>query len=100
MSAGAPSRVLTSLGRQALRHRRLLAAGLFAGAVACALAVLAPPSAPTAAVIVAAKPLDGGVRLSSARPPDGAPPGRWQPRRLTSEDTAIGRVLAGAGRSW
>ena len=95
MSTGAPSRVLTSLGRQALRHRRLLSAGLFAGAVACALAVLAPPSAPTVSVVVATRPLDAGVQLRptdlrTVHRPVGSTPGA-----LTSSDTAVGRVLAG-----
>ena len=96
MSTGASSRVLTSLGRQALRHRRLLSAGLFAGAVACALAVLAPPSAPTVAVVVATRPLDAGVQLRSTDLRTVHRPAGSTPGALTSSETAVGRVLAGS----
>lgn len=87
-------RVLRSLGRQARRHRRLLAAGLLAGAVACGLGVLAPAPAATVRVLVASRSLDAGTVLTGAdvevahRPP-GANPGA-----LTSSGDAVGRVLA------
>ncbi len=96
MSGGAPSRVLTSLGRQALRHRRLLASGLFAGAIACGLAAVAPPSAPTVAVVVAAKPLDAGARLRPADLRTVHRPAGSSPGALGSPDAAVGRVLAGS----
>ena len=95
---GASSRVLTSLGRQALRHRRLLAAGLFAGAVACALAVLAPPSAPTAAVVVATRPLDAGVQLRPADLRIVASPRRQHPGRPDLERDRCGARPRGVGR--
>ena len=102
MSAGAPSRLLTSLGRQALRHRRLLAAGLFAGAVACTLAVVAPPSAATVSVVVAARPLDAGLHLRATDLRTVQRPAGSSPGALGSADTAVGRVLAasvGAGEA-
>lgn len=93
---------LRSLGRHARRHRRLLAAGLLAGAVACGLGVLAPAPAPTVDVLVAGRALDAGTVLGGgdvqvAHRPAGANPGA-----LGSAQDAVGRVLAapvGAGEA-
>jgi pilus assembly protein CpaB len=93
---------LRAVVRQATRHRRLLAAGLVAGAVACALSVLAPSPPPSVSVLVAARALDAGVQLSAddlhvAQRPAGTSPGA-----LTATGPAVGRVLAapvGAGEA-
>lgn len=54
---------LRDLVRAARWHRRLLAAGLFAGSVAFGLQVLAPPPPPTVPAVVAARDLPAGARL-------------------------------------
>ena len=53
------------LSRAALWHRRLLAAGLLAAAMAAALQALAPAPPPSVAVLSAARDLPGGARLAS-----------------------------------
>jgi len=53
------------LRRAASWHRRLLAAGLAAGAVAAGLQVLEPPPAPTTSVLAAARDLTAGVALTA-----------------------------------
>lgn len=60
------SRRRSDLVRALARHRRLLAAGLAAGAVATALPVLAPPAPPGTTVVVAARDLAGGTLLTDA----------------------------------
>ena len=80
-------------------HRRLLAAGLAAGAVAAGLTALAPAPADTVAVVVAARDLPGGrsllpadlteARLPSQALPDGA---------VRHPAAAQGRLLAGPVR--
>jgi Flp pilus assembly protein CpaB len=57
------ARQLRALRRAASWHRRLLAAGLAAGAVAAGLHALTPPAAAGAAVLVAARDLTGGAPL-------------------------------------
>jgi pilus assembly protein CpaB len=89
-----PPAAVRALVRQTLRHRRLLAAGLLAGAVACTLGVVAPKPAPKVPVLVATRALDAGVRVTTpdvrlARRPAGTNPGA-----LSSSAAAIGRVLA------
>ena len=49
------------------RRRRLLAAGLLAGSMACALSVLAPAPPPTAPVVAAAHDLPGGATITDVR---------------------------------
>lgn len=88
-----------SLGRAVARHRRLLAAGLTAGAVAVGLGALAPDPPPGARVVVAARDLGGGqvltaadlavAQLPAAAVPDGA---------TRTADGLLGRTLAGAAR--
>jgi pilus assembly protein CpaB len=55
---------LRDLRRAATWHRRLLVAGLLAASVAFAIQAVSPPPPRTESVIVAAKDLDGGTRLS------------------------------------
>jgi pilus assembly protein CpaB len=90
---------LRELSRAVRRHRALLAAGLTAAAVATALPVLAPTPPATTLVLTAGHDLSTGsalttgdlvpVALPRALVPDGA---------LTSDDLAVGRVLAGPVR--
>lgn len=81
-------------------HRRLLAAGLAAGAMAVGLHALAPAPSASVAVVAAAHDLAGGTRLRAADlrvvqlAPDVVPTGV-----LTIERTAVGRVLAAPVRS-
>jgi len=87
------------LRRAVHRYRRLLAAGLTAGAVAAALGVLAPDPPASALVVVAAHDLAAGstlaasdlrtARLPSAVAPDGVAAGT---------EPLIGRVLATGAR--
>lgn len=95
--AGAPG--AGPLGAAVAWHRRLLAAGLAAGAVALGLPVLAPEPAPTGAVLAAARDLPAGaplvetdlvaVALPAAAVPDGA---------LRPGAAVLGRVPAGPVR--
>jgi Flp pilus assembly protein CpaB len=55
---------LRDLRRAAAWHRRLLVAGLLAASVAFAIQAVSPPPPRTESVLVAAKDLDGGTRLS------------------------------------
>jgi len=90
---------LRELGRAMLWHRRLLAAGLTAAAVAVGLGVLAPDPPRTVNVLAAARNLTGGaalrpddldaVALPRSAVPDGA---------LTDRSAVEGRVLAGPVR--
>lgn len=57
-------RWLRDLARAAQWHRRLLSAGLLAGAVALAMQAAAPPPPPTVGVLIAARDLAPGQRLS------------------------------------
>ena len=76
--------------------RRLLAAGLVAGAAAAGLPVLAPTPAPRVPVLVAAHDLAAGARLSEAD----VVLARWapgtEPARVAQAPAAVvGRVAAG-----
>jgi Flp pilus assembly protein CpaB len=81
-------------------HRRLLAAGLAAGAVALALQAAEPAPEPTAPVVVAAAELRGGLALTTGNlelvdmPPDLVPAGA-----VASIEAAVGHVLAGPMRT-
>lgn len=85
---------LRDLRRAATWHRRLLVAGLLAASVAFAIQAVSPPPPRTESVLVAAKDLRGGTRLSPddvrlkdvapASLPDGA---------LRTRDFATGRTL-------
>jgi pilus assembly protein CpaB len=92
-----PVRVsLTRFARTVGWHRRLLAAGLAAGAVALALQAAEPEAGPTVPVVAAAGELPGGVALTDEDlrlvdlPPDLVPAGA-----MASIDQAVGRLLAG-----
>lgn len=90
---------LRPLVAAASRHRRLLAAGLAAAAVALGIEAASPTAPETVDVTVAASDLDGGAKLAAddlatARlPPDALP------RGLLDADDALGRVLAGPVRA-
>jgi pilus assembly protein CpaB len=81
-------------------HRRLLAAGLAAGAVALALQAAEPAPEPTVPVVVAAAELRGGLALTTGNlelvdmPPDLVPAGA-----VASIEAAVGHVLAGPMRT-
>ncbi|MGH8775053.1 MAG: Flp pilus assembly protein CpaB [Jiangellaceae bacterium] len=81
-------------------HRRLLAAGLAAGAVALVLQAAEPSPQHTVPVLAAARDLSGGAIVVDADmrtvdvPPDLVPSGAFG-----SADAAVGRVLAGPVRS-
>ena len=60
------ARWLRDLVRATQWHRRLLAAGLGAGAMAFGLHALAPPPAPTVAAVSASRDLPAGARLGEA----------------------------------
>lgn len=63
-AGGGLDRWLRELRRAVLWRRRLLTAGLLAGAMAFALHVLAPPPAPVIGVVVAARDLTAGSELA------------------------------------
>lgn len=60
------SRVWREVRRAVTWHRRLLAAGLTAAAVALSLAALSPAPPPTTSILVAARDLPGGRLLAAA----------------------------------
>jgi Flp pilus assembly protein CpaB len=100
--AGRPhpvERVLAELRRALGWRRRLLSAGLLAGAMAVALQVLAPPPPATVPVLVAASDLAAGATLTRAdlrvahRPPASLPAGA-----LSALDAATGRPVSSAVR--
>jgi pilus assembly protein CpaB len=64
-SRGAPAGWRGDLRLGLARHRRLLAAGLLAGAMTCALSVLAPAPPPTTPVVAAAHDLLGGTTITA-----------------------------------
>jgi Flp pilus assembly protein CpaB len=96
---GLVERVLAELHRALGWRRRLLSAGLLAGAMAVALQVLAPPPPATVPVLVAARDLAAGAELTRAdlrvahRPPATLPAGA-----LSAPDAATGRPVASAVR--
>jgi len=90
---------LAPLTRAVGWHRRLLAAGLAAGAVAVALQAAEPEPGQTVPVLAAARDLRGGstvgpddIRIADV-PPNVVPSGA-----LASVDAAVGRVLSGPVR--
>jgi pilus assembly protein CpaB len=91
---------LTYLTRTIGWHRRLLAAGLAAGAVAAALQAAEPEPGPTVPVVTAARDLPGGSTIVSddVRTSD-VPPALVPAAALASVDAAVGRVLAGPVRA-
>ena len=93
-------RFVRDLGRAMSWHRRLLAAGLAAGAMAVGLHAVAPPAPPSVAVVTASRDLAGGTRLTASDlhvvrlPPAAVPTGV-----LTAAAGGVGRVLAGPVRA-
>lgn len=85
------------LVRTASWHRRLLAGGLAAGAVALAIEAASPPAPEYVEVTVAAEDLPGGTTLSD----DHLATARLPPDALPDEmlEDAAGRVLAGPVRA-
>jgi pilus assembly protein CpaB len=94
------NRALSRLVRTVGWHRRLLAAGLAAGAVALALHAAEPEPDPTVPVVAAAGELRGGATLTTDDlklvdlPPDVVPDGA-----VESIEAAVGRILAGPVRT-
>lgn len=84
---------LRDLRRAAAWHRRLLTAGLLAASVAFAIQAVSPPPPRTESVLVAAKDLDGGTRLS----PDDVRLKDFAPASLP--DGAVRRPSLAAGRT-
>lgn len=90
---------LRDLRRAVSWHRRLLAAGLAAAAVAFGLSALSPAPAPTVAVLAASRDLPGGAALVEAdlhtvrMPPAAVPAGALRPGAAV-----LGRLVAGPVR--
>jgi pilus assembly protein CpaB len=90
----------TQLTRAIGWHRRLLAAGLAAGAVAAALQAAEPDPGQTVPVVTAARDLSGGATVvpedirASEVPPDLVPTGA-----LSRVDAVVGRTLSGPVRA-
>jgi len=84
---------LRDLRRAATWHRRLLVAGLLAASVAFAIQAVSPPPPRTESVVVAAKDLAGGTRLSpdDVRLKDFAP--------ASVPDGAVRNATLAAGRT-
>lgn len=80
-------------------HRRLLAAGLAAAAVAFAIEAASPGPPPRVKVPVAARDLDGGISLTAADLTTAAYAPGTAPEGLVDTADAIGRVLAGPLRA-
>lgn len=99
MSTGA-RRWWRELRRAVAWHRRLLAAGLAAAAVALTISAVRPAPPVTEAVLAAARDLPGGLALGHADlrrvelPPDAVPAGALRPGAAVA-----GQVLAGPMRS-
>ena len=95
------ARWLRDLVRATQWHRRLLAAGLFAGAMAFGLHALAPPPAPTVAAVAAARDLPAGARLVEADltvariDPRSVPDGALQVLGLARGATLVSSVRRG-----
>jgi pilus assembly protein CpaB len=97
---GALGAALQELRRAARWHRRLLAAGLAAGAVALALSALSPAPPTLVRVVAATHDLRGGTTVSSRdiktlRIPPGAVPAQT----VRDPAGAVGRVLVSPVRS-
>lgn len=86
---------LRDLRRAVPRHRRLLAAGLAAAAMAFALAALRPDPPPTTDVLVAVRDLAAGVHLRAGDTRSLAVPATAAPDGVLADPAAVaGRVLA------
>jgi Flp pilus assembly protein CpaB len=89
------------LRRAATWHRRLLAAGLAAAAVAIGLQVLRPPPPPTTEVLVAAHDLQAGTTIhlgdlvTRALPADSIPAGALAPGAAVTGRAITGPIRTG-----
>jgi len=89
------------LRRAATWHRRLLAAGLAAAAVAVGLQVLRPPPPPTVEVLAAARDIDAGAALVAGDvfaltlPSDAVPSGALDPAADVTGRAVAGPIRAG-----
>lgn len=91
---------LRALQRAIGRRRRLLAAGLAAAAVACALTAVQPAAAETVPVLVAVHDLPAGSTVGGGDVRTAAYPSAAVPAGvLRAPAQATGRVLAGAVRT-
>ena len=89
----------TSVRRAVARHRRLLAAGLGAGAVAAALTAVAPAPPDTVGVLTAARDLAAGTALAPADLVVAALPAALVPAGALTDVAAVaGRLAAGPVR--
>ena len=79
--------------------RRLASAGLAAGAVACALQVLAPDPPPGIGSLVAARDLPAGTTLAAADVQSVLLPAARRPSGAVAPGGATGRVLASGTRA-
>lgn len=93
------SRWLRDLVRTGQWHRRLLASGLLAGAMAAGLQALEPPRPPSVVVVTTARDIPAGSRLG---PADLATtrltPGTVPDGAVTSRSEALSRTLVAAAR--
>ena len=94
-----PRSALQRLIRTAGWHRRLLAGGLAAAAVAFAIEAASPAPPATVDVLVAARDLPGGAVLSDADLSSAAFPADAVPAGVVTASTADGALLAAPVRS-
>lgn len=99
MSPSGRRTAAASLRRAVARHRRLLAAGLAAGAVTAALTVLAPAPEPSVDIVVAARDLGPGTTLTADDLRLRALPAAAVPEGSVADPAAlVGTAVAGAVR--
>jgi len=97
---GALSSLLHDLQRAVRWHRRLLAAGLAAAAVALTIHAAAPAPPPTVPVVVASRDLPGGAAVTSRDITGRRVSAASRPAHaLSVPATAVGRVLTSPVRS-
>jgi pilus assembly protein CpaB len=88
------------LARTVARHRRFIAAGLTAAAVALALHALSPPPPPATLVVTASHDLAGGTALRPGDVTRTPLPVRTVPDgAITAMGSVVGRLLAGPVRA-
>lgn len=80
-------------------RRRLLAAGLAAGAVALAIEAAAPSSPDGVTITVAERDLDGGTTIRARHLTEVTLPAEASPSGVVDRDDAVGGVLAGPMRA-
>lgn len=94
-----PTTLLRDLRRALPSHRRLLAAGLAAAAVAVGIQALEPAPSPTVEVLAAARDLAGGTKLAAADVRTVALPETAVPAGVVRPGEADGRLLASPMRA-